>query len=57
VAGLSLAVEMSAFLGYLGLGIALNNGVCAPPAQAHPVRQENRAPKIFPHLRPAPFPR
>jgi hypothetical protein len=55
VSGLSLASELQSFVGYLGLSIALNNGVCAPVAQ--PVKQVERASKIFPHLRPAPFPR
>jgi hypothetical protein len=55
VSGLGLAGELQFFVGYLGLSIALNNGVCAPAAQ--PAKQVKRASKIFPHLRPAPFPR
>jgi hypothetical protein len=56
-AGLSLASELQSFVGNLGLSIALNNGVCAPAAKAVPVKKENQAPRIYPHLRPAPFPR
>jgi hypothetical protein len=56
-AGLSLASELQFFIGYLGLSIALNNGVCAPAAKAVHVKKEYQPPRIYPHLRPAPFPR
>jgi hypothetical protein len=53
VAGLSLANEMSWFIGNLGLSIALNNGMCKPAVQPGPAKMQNRASKFFPHLRPA----
>jgi hypothetical protein len=56
-AGLSLASELQNFIGYLGLGIALNNGVCAPAAKTVPVQKTNPPSRIYPHLRPAPLPR
>jgi hypothetical protein len=53
VGGQSLAGEMSAFISYLGLSIALNNGVCQPAGKPAPSQSENEPAKSFPHLRPA----
>jgi O-antigen ligase len=53
VAGLSLSGEMASFIGYLGLSIALNNGVCQPASRQVPSKFENMPAKNFPGLRPA----
>jgi hypothetical protein len=53
VGGQSLAGEMSMFISYLGLSIALNNGVCGPASQFARNQSEDQPVKSFPHLRPA----
>jgi len=59
VAGLSLAVDIGYFTGYLGFSIALNNGVCQPAPQ--PVQADKaflRPRGVLPDARPRPaFPR
>ncbi len=56
MAGLSLATDIGFFLGYLGLSIALNNGVCQPEPQPAQTRQPVNPVRPFPGPRPA-FPR
>jgi hypothetical protein len=53
VGGQSLAGEMSMFISYLGLSIALNNGVCARAPQTAWSQNENQPAKVLPRLRPA----
>jgi hypothetical protein len=51
IAGLQIAAELAYFVGYLGLSIALNNGVCRPPP-----RQSAPYPSVLP-FRALPRPR
>jgi len=50
--GLQIASELASFVGFLGLSIALNNGVCQPS----PEEQSVRAPAVIP-FRSMPRPR
>jgi hypothetical protein len=51
--GLNMSNEMSTFISYLGLSIALNNGVCQPATQIIRNQNENQLVKDFSPLRPA----
>jgi hypothetical protein len=53
VAGMSLSGEMASFIGYLGLSIALNNGVCQPARKLVPSQNDNLPARNFSDLRPA----
>ena len=52
VAGLQIASDLPIFLGYLGLGIALNGGVCRPASTQVPIQVFHR-PRALPAPRPA----
>jgi hypothetical protein len=51
VGGLQISSELASFIGYLGLSVALNNGVCQPASD--PVEM----PQVVLPLRPMPRPR
>ena len=50
--GLQLAIDIGFFLGYLGLSIALNNGVCRPALQPAQADRSFPPAEPFPRLRP-----
>jgi len=51
--GLQIASELASFIGYLGLSIALNNGVCQPVVEAVEPRPAAQPFRALPRPRPA----
>ena len=51
--GLQIAGELASFIGYLGMSIALNNGVCKPAHEIEEVRPSNIPFRIITRQRPA----